>query len=208
MIFAEFLLVIGMKRILLLVCLLNGVIHLANADEGSSLPGRLGSTTLGGYVDSGISWLGQSDPGPATGGGIDRMYDDGFVRVDAAGNPGGYTWFWGYQDAAQIQDSFISFHSQAILDENIIQLVTDTYQLSNWFLPSAPYAGSFEGPGPVLPDAPFSRVITIVPEPSFTALAVVSVVVAIILRSRAEFSKQTIAGGARGRHGRDQTQDS
>lgn len=197
-----------MKKILFLFCLLSSAIHLVSADEGSTLPGHLGSTTLGGYVDSNISWLDQSDSGPATGGGIDRIYDDGFVRVDAAGNPGGYTWFWAYENESQVQGTFISFHSQIVLDANAIQLVMDTYQLGNWLLPSAPYEGSFEGPGPILPDAPFSRTIAIVPEPSFIALAIVSVVVAIILRSRAEFSKQTITGGARGRHGRDQTQDS
>lgn len=185
------------------------MIYQASADESSSLPGPLGSTTLGGYVGSSISWLGQNSPGPATGGVIDRFYDDGFVRVDAAGNPGGYTWFWGYQDAAQIQGSFISFHSQTVLEANAIQLVTDTYQLGDWFLPSAPYAGSFDGPGPVLPDAPFSRTITIVPEPSVFALATVGVVVAIISRTREiEFSKHTIAGGAGGRHGCNQTHDS
>lgn len=38
---------------------------------------------------------------PGAGGGIDRIYDDGYVRLDSNGNAGGTTWFWGYQDAAQ-----------------------------------------------------------------------------------------------------------
>jgi hypothetical protein len=37
-------------------------------------------------------------PGPATGGGIDRFYDDGYNRVDTSGNKDGLTWFWGYKD--------------------------------------------------------------------------------------------------------------
>jgi hypothetical protein len=52
-------------------------------------------SNLGGYT-SGAS------PGPASGGGLDRTYDDGFVRVDGSGNRGGQTWNWGYQSAAQI----------------------------------------------------------------------------------------------------------
>src|SRR5580692_989632 len=50
---------------------------------------------LGGFPAS-------SSPGPATGGGIDRIYDDGYVRVDSSGNAGGQTWFWGYKNASQI----------------------------------------------------------------------------------------------------------
>jgi len=42
------------------------------------------------------------DPGPATGHGINRNYDDGYVRVDADHNAGGLTWYWGYRDASQV----------------------------------------------------------------------------------------------------------
>ncbi len=42
-------------------------------------------------------------PGPATGGGLLRTYDDGFVGVDSRNNPDGQTWFWGYLDPAQYQ---------------------------------------------------------------------------------------------------------
>lgn len=42
-----------------------------------------------------------SNPGPATGGGLDRFYDDGYVRVDSSGNADGKTWFWGYDNASQ-----------------------------------------------------------------------------------------------------------
>jgi hypothetical protein len=193
-----------MKRILLLFCLMPFATHLANAEErSSSLTTQLGSPTISGYVDTSITWLGQNDPGPATGGGVDRFYDDGFVRVDATGNPGGYTWFWSYENATQIQGSFISFHSQALLDANTIQLVTDTYDLGGLFPPSAPYTGTFEGPGPVLPDAPFSRTITIVPEPSSFALATVTIVGAMVLRVRGG----RVSKWRGGRHEGSQTED-
>ena len=38
------------------------------------------------------------DPGPATGGGVDRFYDDGYNRVDISGNKDGLTWFWGHKN--------------------------------------------------------------------------------------------------------------
>lgn len=37
----------------------------------------------------------------AAAGNADRIYDDGYARVDISGNAGGQTWFWGYQDNAQ-----------------------------------------------------------------------------------------------------------
>lgn len=40
--------------------------------------------------------------GPPAGGGIDRTYRDGFVRVDASGNTGGKTWYWKYNEASQV----------------------------------------------------------------------------------------------------------
>ncbi len=42
------------------------------------------------------------DPGPATGGGLNRDYDDGYVRLDSSGNAGGKTWYWGYENASQV----------------------------------------------------------------------------------------------------------
>lgn len=39
------------------------------------------------------------NPGPERGGGTDRFYEDGFVRVDASGNADGGTWYWGYEDS-------------------------------------------------------------------------------------------------------------
>ena len=115
-----------------------------------------------------LAALAQSDPGPATGGGINRSYDDGYVFVDSTGDSSGYTSDWGYQNASQIQGDFLVFHSESNLDANTIQLITDTYDLGNLMPPPAPYSGTFSGLGPVMPDAPFSRSIQdiAVPEPS------------------------------------------
>jgi len=44
----------------------------------------------------------RSNPGPATGGAMNRTYDDGFNLVDSSGNAGGLTSFWGYQNTAQL----------------------------------------------------------------------------------------------------------
>ena len=43
-----------------------------------------------------------SSPGVPGIAGINRTYDDGFVRVDSEGNAGGLTWNWGYRDASQL----------------------------------------------------------------------------------------------------------
>ena len=52
-------------------------------------------------------------PGPATGGGLNRTYDDGFVGVDSSGNAGGKTWNWGYQNAGQVQGNSLVMHSSS-----------------------------------------------------------------------------------------------
>ena len=50
-------------------------------------------------------------PGPATGGDVDRFYDDGYNRVDVSGNTDNLTWFWGYKNASQIQGDTLVMHS-------------------------------------------------------------------------------------------------
>jgi hypothetical protein len=52
-------------------------------------------------------------PGPATGGGDNRTYDDGFVKVDSSGNANGQTWNWGYQNAGQVQGNTVTMHSSS-----------------------------------------------------------------------------------------------
>ncbi len=50
-------------------------------------------------------------PGPATGGQVDRFYDDGYNRVDVSGNNDNLTWFWGYKNASQVQGNTLVMHS-------------------------------------------------------------------------------------------------
>lgn len=141
-------------------------------------------------------------PGPATGGGVNRTYADGYVAVDSAANLGGLTWNWGYQNAAQVQGNTLTMHSaSSAVDGNLDQsgdpqygfdlafghdfgkapggkwgvqaafdftqismdaqggsgtgrLITDAYALGIVIPPPAPYAGSYSGPGPLIPDTP------------------------------------------------------
>jgi len=52
-------------------------------------------------------------PGPATGGGQNRTYQDGFVKVDSSGDAGGQTWNWGYQNSSQVTPNGIVMHSSS-----------------------------------------------------------------------------------------------
>lgn len=54
--------------------------------------------------------------GAATGG-VDHNYDDGYVRVDRTGNTGGVTWYWGYNDPAQVVGNAIEFHALSATGE-------------------------------------------------------------------------------------------
>jgi hypothetical protein len=107
----------------------------------------------------------QCDPGPATGGGINRCYDDGYVRVDITGNADSYTSYWGYQNSSQIQSGFLVFYSRTNLNADTVQVLTDTYDLDGIFPPSAPYSGTFQGPGPLIHDTPVSRSISVIKLP-------------------------------------------
>ena len=49
--------------------------------------------------------------GPLTGGGLDRIYDDGYVKRDGSGNAGGLTSNWGYQKGSQIEGDSVAMHS-------------------------------------------------------------------------------------------------
>ena len=55
-----------------------------------------------------------SDPGPATGIAFDRSYDNGsYNRVDSSGNLGGTTWYWGYENANQLQGNSLIMESSS-----------------------------------------------------------------------------------------------
>jgi hypothetical protein len=144
--------------------------------------------------------------GPGTGGGLDRTYLDGFVKVDASGNAGGETWFWGYRNDSQVVQGGTAIGFSALegnpyggssdadsdpqwgaeigytrilgqclggrwgldlaLDWTDFQVtgngttagsltaLQDLYSLGGILVPTAPYAGSSNGPGPVIADTP------------------------------------------------------
>lgn len=91
------------------VLALGGGLSLASAD----------SLTLGGgallnvraeFGDLGVL-AAASNPGPAAGGAVARIYDNGFVGVDVTDNGGDTTWNWGYQSAGQVQGPNLLFRS-------------------------------------------------------------------------------------------------
>lgn len=68
----------------------------------------------------------QANPGPATGAGINREYDDGYVRVDGDGNAAGLTWYWGYQNASQLPgDGTLRLHSADVSPSGTLSRTTD-----------------------------------------------------------------------------------
>ena len=146
--------------------------------------------------------------GPATGGGLDRVYDDGSVLLDISGNAGGKTWNWAYNNSSQVVGDAIEQHrtirprdgSTTQLDTDLSYggevgwsweirrfdigkrearvgldifagwnqvsgngnslatgtqtTTTDRFALDGVIPPVAPYAGTFNGPGPLLSDSP------------------------------------------------------
>ena len=55
-----------------------------------------------------------SDPGPATGSTFNRTYDNGsYNKVDISTNAGGMTWYWGYENASQIQNNSLIMQSSS-----------------------------------------------------------------------------------------------
>lgn len=55
----------------------------------------------------------QNDPGPSTGIGLNHNYDDGYVRRDSEASTG-FTWYWGYRDAAQAHGTeYVEMHSSS-----------------------------------------------------------------------------------------------
>lgn len=62
------------------------------------------SASGGGFGISG------SQPG-AIASGVNHVYDDGYVRVDDTGNAGGFTSYWGYNNAGQDIAGRLVFHS-------------------------------------------------------------------------------------------------
>ena len=111
--------------------------------------------------------MGQCDPGPPSGGGLNRCYDDGFVYVDSSGNAGGVTRYWGYQNVSQVPgNDTIVFHKCTVLNSSNLVQIIDTYSLRGLIPPPPPYSGIFSGPGPVIPDTPVRTLITVPVNPT------------------------------------------
>lgn len=89
-------------------CFMVSVPCLAQTNETSNAnPNRFGlNFRMGFNVKASFRNLGgfaaRTDPGPSFGGSVNRVYDDGFNRLDSSGNVGGMTWNWGYQNASQL----------------------------------------------------------------------------------------------------------
>jgi len=96
--------------------------------------GRIGLNYQGAFnVRASFKHLGNfpaaSNPGPATGGGIDRFYDDGFNRVDASGNAGGLTTYWSYQSPSQVPgNDTVVMHSSSVSSAHNSGAITDDPQ--------------------------------------------------------------------------------
>jgi opacity protein-like surface antigen len=54
-----------------------------------------------------------ANPGPASGSAVDRNYDNGYNRVDEAGNAGGKTWYWGYSSPNSVQGDSLVLQSES-----------------------------------------------------------------------------------------------
>lgn len=95
---------------------------LARAGEPISNPNRItigprAAFSVKAAFSSGIGASGVN-PGPATGGGLARTYDDGFIGVDSSGNEGGRTWYWGYQADSQVNLTAGSLTMNALVGDD------------------------------------------------------------------------------------------
>lgn len=63
-------------------------------------------------------------PPPSAGGAVNRIYSDGYVKVDSSGNANGngtgppQTWNWGYQHASQVVGDTLQMHAASISGDN------------------------------------------------------------------------------------------
>lgn len=98
-----------MKRLIVFTVAASGLTTLAlpavAGDDSPSDPNRLSISYRPGFnISAKFSGLGGfaalTSPGPATGGGINRTYDDGSNLLDIRGNAAGLTWNWSYSGAA------------------------------------------------------------------------------------------------------------
>lgn len=82
-----------------------------NTDNDWARHFRIGAV-VGMNISASFSTKGQfnvSSYNPASG-----VYDDGYVRVDQTGNAGGYTGYWGYDNASQLNGTTLTMHSASL----------------------------------------------------------------------------------------------
>jgi len=119
----------------LMILTLNGPATAQSVDDLMTAPaGRFGLSYRGAFnVRASFHNLGNfpppSNPGPASGGGIDRFYEDGFNRMDASGNSGGLTTYWSYQNAGQLPgNDTLVLHSSSVASSHDSGSITDDPQ--------------------------------------------------------------------------------
>jgi hypothetical protein len=81
----------------------------------------------------------------------------GYLRVTILGRP--RTAWYGLRLGGGYSDLELSGRDGVVAP---VTLTTDTYAVGAGILPAAPYAGSFAGPGAVIPDTPATRTATVV----------------------------------------------
>ncbi len=74
---------------------------------------QLGLNIHANFSSSGVFPVSGSNPGAPGVSGVNHVYDDGYVRVDETGNAGGYTSYWGYNNAGQYDSGAktLTYHS-------------------------------------------------------------------------------------------------
>src|SRR5436190_1497673 len=83
----------------------------ANAADDWTRNFRIGMT-LGLNIHADFKMGGQFNLASGNTAGPDYQFDDGYVKVDSTGNAGGFTSFWGYQNASQhATPDTLLFHS-------------------------------------------------------------------------------------------------
>ena len=94
-----------------------GFSALANDDEGWTREFRIvAMTTLNvsaQFSTHGSFAVSSAAPGAPGVGGVNHLYDDGFVRVDSTGDAGGVTSLWGYSNSSQYnaKNQTLTYHS-------------------------------------------------------------------------------------------------
>src|ERR1041384_2546418 len=109
-----------------LVALLSPAAHAASPDQSRVTVSYLLGFNISAEFKDNTGFPSTAAPGPATGGALNRTYEDGFNHVDISGNAGGKTWNWGYNNAGQLPgNDTVVMSSLAIAPAPAVQDVKD-----------------------------------------------------------------------------------